>query len=96
MTIAFAALHRTLAFKGEDTYLHVMAFEDGTTFFSRRQPPLYDALARPMLPREVPPGSRVNVRYRAERGQKWMQAIQLLKLAEDERPFDPVPDDGHL
>jgi len=96
MTIAFAALHRTLAYRGEDTRLFVAAFEDGSVFISRRQPPLYDALARPMAPREIIPGSYVNVRYREESGRKLMTAIQLLRLAEDECPFDPIPDDGHL
>ena len=96
MTIAFAAVHRTLAYDGQDTGLHVVAFDDGDIFFSHRQPPLYDALARPMSPREVPPGSRVNVRYREERRQKWMEAIQILMLAEDPPQFDPVLDDGHL
>ena len=96
MTIAFAAIHRTLAYQGRDTGLHVVAFDDGSTFFSHRQPPLYDAMARPISPREIPPGSRVNVRYRDERGRKLMEAIQILLLAEDPSPFDPVLDDGHL
>jgi len=96
MTVAFAALHRTLLYRGEDTHLYALAFDDGTLFFSRRQPPLYDAMARSMLPREVPPGSRVNVRYREELRRKWIEAVQVVRLAEDECPFDPIPDDGHL
>jgi hypothetical protein len=96
MTVAYAAVHRTLAYQGRDTGLHVLAFETGDVFFSRRQPPLYDAMARPIAPREVPPGSRVNVRYRLECGQRWMHAVQVVRLAEDPPPFEPVWDDGHL
>jgi hypothetical protein len=51
--------HRTLQYRGENTGLYVAAFDDGTTFFSRRQPRLYDASARPMALREVIPGSCV-------------------------------------
>jgi hypothetical protein len=96
MTIAFAALHKHLRYRGEDTKLYVAAFEDGTMFFSRRQPALYDALAQLIAHREVPPGSYVNVRYHVERGINRMDAIQLVRLLEEEAPFDPVPDDGHL
>jgi hypothetical protein len=95
MTIAFAALHQPLRYRSEDTRLHVLAFEDHTFFFSRRQPPFYDTKAQPIAPREVPPGSRVNVRYHEQGGQKWMDAIQILCLAHDPAPFDPVGD-GHL
>jgi hypothetical protein len=47
MTIAYAALHRTLRYRNEDTNLFVAAFDDGRMFFSRRQPSLYDRQARP-------------------------------------------------
>jgi hypothetical protein len=96
MTVAFAALHERLRYRREDTGLHVLALSDGVMFFSRRQPPLYDALAKLLAQREVPPGSFVNVRYNEERGVKWMHAVQVVKVAEDEAPFDPIPDDGHL
>ena len=69
---------------------------DGTTFFARCQPPLYDALAKQLAQREVPPGSLVNVRYHEERGIYWMHAVQVVRLNEEDPPFDPVPDDGHL
>jgi hypothetical protein len=35
MTVAYAALHHTLRFRGEDTNLFVAAFDDGRMFFSR-------------------------------------------------------------
>jgi hypothetical protein len=95
MTIAFAALHERLRYRGENTKLYVAAFDDGTMFFSRRQPALYDALARLIAQREVPPGSYVNVRYHVERGINRMDAIQLVRLPEEKPPFDPVPDGGH-
>jgi len=96
MTVAFAAVHRTLDYQGRDTGLHVLAFETGDVFFSRRQPPLFDAMARPIAPCELPPGSRVNVRYRMERDQRWVHAVQVVRLAEDPPPFEPIWDDGHL
>src|SRR5271169_1836934 len=97
MTIAYAALHRTVRYRGEDTGLFVAALDDGMTFVSRRQPKFYDAAARPIAPREVVPGTYVNVRFREWRGRKWMEAIQLVREpSEEESPFDPVPDDGHL
>ena len=96
MTITFAAVHRTLHYRGEDTGLYVVAFDDCTTFFSRRQPPLYDAAARQMSPREVLPGSFVYVRYREHLGRKLIDAIQLVREPEEDPPFDPVLDDGHL
>ncbi len=96
MTVAYAALHSTLRYRGVDTKLYGVAFEDRTMFFSQRQPVLYDAQARPMAPREVLAGSFVNVRYRVEGGVNRMEAVQVVRLAEDEFPFDPVPDDGHL
>ncbi len=65
-------------------------------FFSRHQPPLYDAAAKRIAVREVLSGSYVKVRYRQERGINQMEAVQLVRVAEDAPPFDPVPDDGHL
>jgi hypothetical protein len=97
MTIAFAAIHQTLRYRGEDTGLYAAAFDDGTTLVSRRQPRLYDALAQPIARREVIPGTRVNVRYERRLGRNWMEAIQVVQEPpEEEPPFDPVPDDGHL
>jgi hypothetical protein len=96
MTIAFAAIDRTLKYRGEDTGLFVLAFDDATTFVSRRQPKLYDAAARPIPPREVIPETYVNVRYHERRGRNWLEAIQLVREPQEEPPFRPVPDDGHL
>jgi hypothetical protein len=96
MTVAYAALHQTLRYRGEDTNLHVVAFEDRTMFFSRQQPKMYDTMARPIVPREVPPGSYVNVRYRVEYGVNQMQAVQIVRQPEEKSPFDPILDDGHL
>jgi hypothetical protein len=96
MTIAFASVHRTLRYRGEDTGLYVVAFTDGTTFVSRRQPRLYDASARPIASREVNPGAFVYVRYSEHQKRKLMEAIQLVREPEENTPFDPVPDDGHL
>ena len=96
MTIAYAALHRTLRYRDEDTKLFVAAFADGTMFFGHRQPPLYDRRARPIPPREVLPGSYVNIKYLIDRGINWMEAIQLVQEPSLKSPFDPVPDDGHV
>ena len=96
MTVAYAALHRTLRYRDEDTGLHVLAFEDRTMFFSKRQPKFYDAMAKPVAPREVLPGSYVNVRYHVERGVNRLRAVQIVRRPPEESPFDPVPDDGHL
>ncbi len=96
MTIAYAALHRTLRYRDEDTKLFVAAFEDRTMFFSDRQPPIYDRHARPIPVREILPGSYVNVRFAKRRGVNWMEAVQLVREPLQESPFDPIPDDGHL
>jgi hypothetical protein len=96
MTIAYAALHRTLRYRDEDTKLYVAAFEDGRMFYSRHQPPLYDRRARPVPPQEVLPGSYVNIRYAIEQGVNRMKAAQLVREPRQDFPFDPVPDDGHL
>ena len=80
MTIAYAALHRTLRYRDEDTKLFVAAFDDGTMFFSDSQPPLYDRRAQPIPMREVLPGSYVKIKYLSERGINWMEAIQLVRV----------------
>jgi hypothetical protein len=97
MTIAFAAVHRTLRYRDEDTNLYVCAFDNGTTFISTRQPRLFDASARLVTPRELLPGTDVNVCYERRLARNWMDAIQLVKEPpEEEPPFRPVLDDGHL
>jgi hypothetical protein len=96
MTVAYAALHQTLRYRGEDTGLHVLAFQDRTMFFSRQQPRFFDALAKPVAPREVLPGSYVNVRYHIKRGVNRMMAIQIVHQPEEVSPFDPILDDGQV
>jgi hypothetical protein len=95
MTIAYAALHRTLRYRGEDTKLYVAAFDNGRMFFSRNQPPLYDRQARPIPPKEVLPGSYVNIKFAIERGFNLMEAVQVVREPPQESPFDPILDDGH-
>jgi hypothetical protein len=95
MTIAYAALHRTLRYRDENTRLFA-AFSDGRMFFSPHQPPLYDRKARPMPPREVLPGSYVNIRYLVEHGFNLMEAVQVVTEPHQDSPFDPILDDGHL
>jgi hypothetical protein len=96
MTIAYAALHERLRYRGDDTGLFVAAFDDGRMFFSRRQPPLYDRQARPIPAREVLPGSYVNIKFAIERGFNLTEAVQLIGEPSQESPFDPIPDDSHL
>jgi hypothetical protein len=94
--VTFAAIHQRLRWRGEDTSLYGLAFDDGSTFFSKRQPRFYDAMAKPMTPREVLPGTYVNVRYNMENGINRMSAVQIVRPPEEVSPFDPVLDDGHL
>ena len=97
MTVAFASVHKTLRYRDEDTGWHVLAFEDQTMFFSRRPPKLFDAAARPVPSREVRAGTYANVRFSEHQRRKLMQAIQLVREPpEEESPFRPVLDDGHL
>jgi hypothetical protein len=88
MTIAFAALRRTLRYRDEDMKLFVAAFEDGTMFFSRRQPRLYDQQARPIPVREVLPDAVVKIRYRVQQRINWMEAVQLVREPSQASPFD--------
>jgi hypothetical protein len=96
MTVAYAALHRTMLYRHEDTKLFVAAFDDGQMFFARQQPSLFDRQARPVPPREILPGSYVNVKYLIDRGINWIEAVQLVREPPQESPFDPILDDGHL
>jgi hypothetical protein len=96
MTVAFAALHQRLRYRGEDTGLYGLEFDDGTMFLAKRQPRLYDAMAKPITPREVLPGTYVNVRYHLEKGVRRMEAVQIVRLPKEDCPFDPVSDDGHV
>ena len=49
-----------------------------------------------MQPKEISPGSYVNIRYAIEHGLKMMQAVQVVSEPALDSPFDPIPDDGHL
>jgi hypothetical protein len=93
--IAFAAVHHRLRWRGEDTTFFGIGFDDGTMFLSRLQPPVYDARAKKIVAGEIPPGSVVNVRYRVEGRVNWLDAIQIVQLAEEESPFMPVMDRTH-
>jgi hypothetical protein len=94
MCIAYAALHRTMRYRGEDTKLFVMALFEEQMFFARRQPDFYDRRARLIPPREVLPGSYVNISFVKREGVNWMTAVQLVEEPAQDSPFDPVPDDG--
>lgn len=71
----------------------MLAFSGGEVFLARRQPTLYDRNAQTVAPREIPPGSVVRVRYYEEAGTRWMDAVQIVRLATDQAPFDPVAED---
>ena len=96
MTVAYAAIHRHLHYKGEDTGLYGLAFVDGRTFLSRVPPALYDRQARRIPCRELLPGSRVNVSFVVEQKINRLQAVQVVDESGQSCPFDPVPDDGRL
>ena len=96
MTVAYTALHRRLKYRDEDTGLYAVAFTDGDVFLSREQQPLYDSAARPIAPREVLPGSRVNVRYVVDERVRRLLAVQVVMEPVVKPPFDPQTDDGHL
>jgi hypothetical protein len=96
MTIAHAALHKRLRYRRDETGLYVAAFDDERMFFATRRPDLYDRQARLIEPREVRPGSYVNIKYAIERGLRMMQAVQVVTEPSPDSPFDPILDDGHL
>lgn len=90
MTIAYAAVHRTLRYRNENTKLYVATLEDGSRFFARHPPDLYDRQACPTPMREVLPGSYVNIRYLVEHGINWMEAVQIVREPSQPSPFDPI------
>jgi hypothetical protein len=90
VTIAYAALHKHLRYRGQDTNLYVLALDDRTMFFSRDQPPLYDRDAVRIAMREILPDSIVKVRYRVERGINWMEAVQVVQEPAEKCPFEPM------
>ena len=66
MTIAYAALHQRLRYRGEDTGFYVVALDDGTVFINGQPPLLFDRKARGITLRqlqEMLPGTRVNIEF---------------------------------
>ena len=98
MTVAYAALHRTLTYRGEDTGLYVAAFDDGTLFFSRHQPPLEDAAAKRIEPREVLLPDRISMSGIVRRtvGSGWRRYNWCAWPKTTARLILLFPDDGHL
>jgi hypothetical protein len=92
-TVALGALHQRVTFRSEPWPFYVLALDSGEVFLARRLPALYDRGAQPVAPREIPAGSVVRVRYCEEGGMRWMNAVQIVRLCEDQSPFDPVVED---
>jgi hypothetical protein len=90
--VALCAVHLRLTFRGEQWPYHLLALNDGQIFLSRRPPALFNSVAHPIPPIEIPPGSVVRVRYEEKDGVRWMSAVQIVLLAEDQAPFEPVGD----
>jgi hypothetical protein len=91
MTVAIAAVHKMLRYKGKDSGLFYLVLDDGDVYVSRRRPALYGSDARPIPTRELEPGSYVNVLYSVDRRRKLMEAIQLIsEPPEEESPFRRV------
>jgi hypothetical protein len=95
MTVAYSAVRQPLCYRGENTNLYALAFEDRTMFFARQAPLLFDAQANRIAVREIRPGAYVNVRYQVEKGITRMTAVQIARSADEQRPFDRITDDGH-
>jgi hypothetical protein len=93
-TVAIGAVQTRITFRGEQWPYYLLALSDGQVFLARRQPALYDAAAQPLAVREILPGSTVRVRYHERNGVRWMDAVQIVKLAVDQVPFSPVADEG--
>ena len=88
--MAFAALHRTLSYRGEDTGLFVIAGQDGSEFFSRKKPALFDSMAKPVAAREILPGSIINVRFQFRPEYRQIEAVQIVTETAPPCPFEPV------
>jgi hypothetical protein len=90
--VAFACIHRKLRWRGESTGYFVLAFQDGAVFLSRHTVSLVDAYSKPVRRAvEIPPGSEARVRWRGDRGIRWMTAIQIVRLNDDDQNlFEPV------
>ena len=94
--MALGAVHERVRFRGEPWPYYLLALNEGVVYLARHQPALYDRSAQRIGAREIPPGSAVRVRYKEVDGVRWMSAVQIVMLAEDQSPFDPVAelDDG--
>ena len=89
--VAFACVHQRLGWDRQSTPFFVLALVDGAVFLSRRQPPLYDTgRKRIREPIEVTPGSIVRVLYHDRGEQRWIEAVQLIALAEEVPDFGPL------
>ena len=93
-TVAIGAVHARLTFRGEPWPFYVLVLDDGQIFLSRRQPALYAADASLIATNEIQPGSGVRVRYDELDGIRWMSAVQIIRMADDQSPFSPVADGG--
>jgi len=95
VTIAYAAVHQRLRYRGEDTGLYVVALDDGTVFVNSRPPVLFDRDVFKIPMRELEellPGTRVNISYGFnQRRRKIVEAIQVLSEPAQPAPFKPVP-----
>ncbi len=90
--IAFACVHRKLRWRGELTGYFVLAFQDEAVFLSRRPVRLVDAYNKPVRRViEITPGSEARVHWRDDQGVRWMTAIQIVRLNNDDQNlFEPV------
>ena len=85
--IAFSALQERLRWRGTTTSFFGIGFDDGSMFLSRRPPTVYDAHNKKLGAMEIPARSYVKVSYRANGKVNWLEAIQLVEVAEEESPF---------
>jgi hypothetical protein len=91
--VAYAALHQTLRYRGEDTKLYSLAFTDGSLFFAKRAIELYDAANARVALREIGPGTVVRVVAQERKGVNWMSAVQVIRELVVNSPFGPLPED---
>ncbi len=94
--VAFACVHQKLRWRGEETPYFVLALQDEAVFLSTLPVRLFDA-ANKAVPSavEITPGSEVRVRWRADHGVRWMTAVQIVRLSDDDQAlFEPVAGEG--
>ena len=84
-TVIVAGLHPPVRL--HDRTIYYPKLDDGTEFYALSPPHAFDAQRQPVLSREVPPGSKVRVKFRQETTPLgmicWMSAVQILELADD-------------